>query len=138
MLGTGDTMASDAMTSDELTSDELTSDELTTTTRTGDESMLQEAVRRLVAALRPERIYLFGSQARGDATEDSDYDFMIIVRGPHVPSRELAYQARGALAGLGIAKDVVVMPRERFEWLRSAKASLPATVEREGRLLYAA
>ncbi|TMF00601.1 MAG: nucleotidyltransferase domain-containing protein, partial [Chloroflexi bacterium] len=29
-------------------------------------------VERLVEALRPERIYAFGSHARGDATPDSD------------------------------------------------------------------
>ena len=37
---------------------------------------LAEAVRRLVEALQPERIYLFGSRARGDAHQDSDYDFL--------------------------------------------------------------
>jgi predicted nucleotidyltransferase len=35
---------------------------------------LTEAVRRLVEAYRPERIYLFGSMARGDAGPDSDFD----------------------------------------------------------------
>ena len=37
----------------------------------GDPS-LAEAVRRLVVAYQPERIYLFGSVARGEAGQDSD------------------------------------------------------------------
>jgi predicted nucleotidyltransferase len=36
-------------------------------------------VRRLVDAYHPERVYLFGSVARGEAGKNSDYDFMVIV-----------------------------------------------------------
>ena len=42
--------------------------------------ILTEIVRRLVASFQPERIYLFGSTARGDADYDSDYDIVVIVR----------------------------------------------------------
>ena len=41
--------------------------------------VLTEVVRRLVEAYSPERIYLFGSVARGEAGPDSDYDIMVIV-----------------------------------------------------------
>jgi len=41
--------------------------------------VLGEIVRRLVEAYQPERIYLFGSKARGDASPDSDYDLMVVV-----------------------------------------------------------
>ena len=34
---------------------------------------LDEVLRRLVDAYRPETIYLFGSYARGDVGPDSDY-----------------------------------------------------------------
>ena len=43
--------------------------------------ILDEIVERLVAAYQPQRIYLFGSKARGDAGPDSDYDLMVIVNG---------------------------------------------------------
>ena len=36
-------------------------------------------VRRLVEAFDPVAIYLFGSRARGDAGEDSDYDLMLVL-----------------------------------------------------------
>ncbi|HAM59033.1 MAG TPA: hypothetical protein DCQ64_27910 [Candidatus Rokubacteria bacterium] len=35
--------------------------------------------RRLVATYRPERIFLFGSRARGTAGPDSDYDLLVVV-----------------------------------------------------------
>ena len=40
---------------------------------------------RLVRALSPERIYLFGSQARGDANYDSDYDLLVVVPASEHP-----------------------------------------------------
>lgn len=103
-----------------------------------DEGVLTELVRRLVAELRPERIYLFGSRARGDATEDSDYDLMILVPYPVERTYPLEVQALRALRDLHLPVDTLVMNREYFEWLSGAAASLPATVKREGRLLYAA
>ena len=48
-------------------------------TPTASDAALSEVVRRLVEAYRPERIYLFGSVARGDAGPDSDYDIMVVV-----------------------------------------------------------
>ena len=83
-------------------------------------------------------IYLFGSRARDDARDDSDYDVLIVVRGRLGPGHTMEHRAYEALGGLGIANDVVIMTRERFAWLRAAAASPPASVEREGRLLYAA
>ena len=66
---------------------------------------LDEIVRRLVAAYRPERMYLFGSHARGDAGPDSDFDLLIIVPDDAEPRRRrsrLAYEAlRGTVLRLG-------------------------------------
>jgi predicted nucleotidyltransferase len=95
-------------------------------------------VERLVAALAPSRIYLFGSRARGDAQPDSDYDLLVVAEFADGTRRQTEWTAHAALADLRIAKDVVLMTPGQFEWLRSAAASLPATAQREGRLLYAA
>lgn len=98
--------------------------------------VLAEIVRRLVEAYSPERVYLFGSVARGEAGPDSDYDIMLIVPDDAPPERlrsRLAYQA---LWGTGTAADVVVWPRSSFERRARVAASLPATVSREGVLLY--
>jgi predicted nucleotidyltransferase len=107
-------------------------------TPTASDPVLTEVVRRLVEAYRPDRIYLFGSVARGDAGPDSDYDLMVVV--PDEAPREmqdcdLAYRA---LRGLGIAKDVLVWTRSAFEERLPLKASLPSTILREGKLLHAA
>jgi predicted nucleotidyltransferase len=103
-----------------------------------DAPVLAEIVRRLAEAYRPERIYLFGSTARGDAGPDSDYDLMIIVREDtpsYLRSEDLAYRV---LRGTGTAADVLVWTRNNFDRQLHLKASLPSTVIREGKLLYGA
>ena len=95
-----------------------------------------ESVRRLRASLQAERIYLFGSHARDEADEDSDYDFLVAVRDSPLPRYKREQQAFRALCGVGIAKDVVVFTREEFDRGVAVVSSLPATVVREGRLLY--
>ena len=99
---------------------------------------LAEVVHRLIEAYRPERIYLFGSVARGEAGPDSDYDLMVIVPDDAPPERLRSRLAYRALRGTGTAADVVVWPRSSFERRTRVAASLPATVSREGMLLYAA
>ena len=100
--------------------------------------ILAEIIRRLVEALQPERIYLFGSRARGDTGPDSDYDLMVVV--PHLaePAYRLAQRAHSVLWGLGTAADILVWSREAFDSRLHLNASLPATVLREGRLVHAA
>jgi uncharacterized protein len=99
---------------------------------------LAAVVERLVAAFQPERIFLFGSRARGDAKPDSDFDLLIVVSTATEPNYRLAQKAYGAAGDYSFSLDLLVMPREEFERRSRALASLPATVLREGRLLYAA
>ena len=135
---------------------------------TADDPVLAEIVRRLVDVYRPERIYLFGSTARGDAGPDSDYDLMVILpdeaplhlrRGiraqrpvaapnrlrtlPPTPPLAVPFcasSAKGyrALRGTGVAADLHVWPLRDFHRQLHLKASFPSTVAREGKLLYGA
>ena len=100
--------------------------------------VLRDVVERLVSALDPERIYLFGSKARGDDGPDSDYDLLAVVAESDLPPHRRDRLAFRALCGVGAPKDVVVYTREEFEARREVVCSLPATVLREGRLVYAA
>lgn len=103
-----------------------------------DDPRLAEVVRRLVATYRPERIYLFGSAARGDRDSDSDYDLMVVVPDDTPPDLRRSGRAYEALWGLSVAADVLVWTRTAFNQRTHLKASLPATILREGRLLHAA
>lgn len=107
-------------------------------TRAAGDPALAEVVRRLVEAYQPERIYLFGSVARGDAGADSDFDLLVVVPDDAATQRRRSTLAYEALRGTGTAADVLVCTRSYFEDRRSLKASLPGTVLREGRLLHGA
>lgn len=100
--------------------------------------LLAEIIRRLVEALQPTRIYLFGSRARSEATEESDYDLLVLVRCPQEKLRDAQRVAYDAVWGVGAPVNVVVMSEEFFNRRRVVVASLPGTVDREGRVLYAA
>ncbi len=99
---------------------------------------LAEIVRRLVAAYQPERIYLFGSVARGEAGPDSDYDLLVIVPDDAAPERKDSRLAYEVLWGTGRAADVIVWRKTPFKRRARVVCSLPATVLWEGRVLYAA
>jgi predicted nucleotidyltransferase len=78
--------------------------------------------------------------ACGEVGPDSDYDLMLVVPDDTPDERcrgGLIYQA---LVGLDASApvDIVVYRQSRFEELAACVvASLPATVVREGKLLYA-
>lgn len=100
--------------------------------------VLAEIVRRLVEAYRPERVYLFGSVARGQAGPDSDYDLLLVVPDDAPPERRRSRLAYEVLWSTGVAADVLVCTVSEFESRRHLPSSLSATVLREGRLLHAA
>ena len=100
--------------------------------------ILGDVVGRLVRAYHPERVYLFGSAARGDAGPDSDYDILVVVADDSAPGQQDERMAYEALVGTGAAVDVLVYRASDFYGRLPLKASLPAAVVREGKLLYAA
>jgi uncharacterized protein len=99
---------------------------------------LARVIERLVATFEPEAIYLFGSQARGEATPDSDVDLLVIVEHSDLLPHQRDQAAYRAIGWHSFPLDVLVTTRSEFERRRAAVTSLAATVLREGRVLYAA
>lgn len=99
---------------------------------------LVRIVERLVSAFHPDRIYAFGSQVRGEAEPESDFDLLLVVPGVTEPAHRLAQAAYHALPTHSLPIDIIVMSKEEFESRGRAASSLPATILREGRALYAA
>jgi predicted nucleotidyltransferase len=100
-----------------------------------DDPILQEIVRRIVAAVDPDKIILFGSRARGDAKPDSDYDILILAPS-ELPRWKRPLPARLALAGLGVAKDIVWWTAQEAEDWRNVNSHFITTALREGRVLH--
>ena len=102
----------------------------------GNAVILPEILRRVVDTYCPIRVYLFGSEARGDASTDSDIDLAVIVRDDAGLEQSSPRAAAEALWGLERGADVVVFKESEFAARRGVVASLPWTIQREGRLLY--
>jgi uncharacterized protein len=102
------------------------------------DAILEALVAGLAQIYAPERIYLFGSAARGESGPDSDYDFMIVVPDSTPLEKRDPGLAYRALWRLGAAIDPLVWTRTEFDTRLQFRASLPATIQREGKLLYAA
>jgi predicted nucleotidyltransferase len=101
------------------------------------QEVIEEMTRRLVEFYRPVRIYLFGSEARGEAGPDSDLDFLVVVPDDTPEEKMRCGDVYSLLSGFGMAKDVIPWRLSHFEERAAyVRASLPATVVREARLLY--
>jgi|GEM_PF-3640618 len=46
-----------------------------------DKNILDKIIKAILQVIIPDKIILFGSQARGDAKIDSDYDILIVKSG---------------------------------------------------------
>ena len=101
------------------------------------DAAIKEICRRLVEFYRPERVYLFGSGARGDFGPDSDLDFCVVLPDDAPEALLRGGEIYKALRGMGYPKDVIPWRRSDFDArAEHVAASLPATIIREGRLLY--
>ena len=92
---------------------------------------------QLVEFYHPERIYLFGSESRGDAGPDSDLDFCVVLPDDAPEKLFRDGSIYGVLGDVGHPKDIVPWRSGDFDAsAMHVRASLPATIVREGRLLY--
>ncbi len=99
------------------------------------DEVLNEVKRRLVEGFHPDKIILFGSQARGTADDRSDVDILVIC--PVADNRRtLTLAMDSSLWGLRLARDIVILTPEEYE----RDLRIPGTIARpaslEGRVLY--
>lgn len=100
---------------------------------------VETLVQRLVQEFRPDYVYLFGSRARGDERDDSDYDFMVILPDS-APDKLLSWRERACArkeVNLDRCSVIKFTRKVDFERLLHWRASIPAAVMRDRVCLYA-
>ena len=101
-----------------------------------DTRLLEELVQRIVEAVHPLRIILFGSAARGEMGPNSDVDLLVIKRGKFDQGR-LTEEIYLNLHGVGQAVDVIVVTAEQAEQHRETPWLVIAPALRhDGREVY--
>jgi len=101
------------------------------------QEVLTEVKGRLVEKFHPQRIILFGSQARETADKQSDVDLLVVcpIQGNR---RQLMVAMDRALKGLPIARDIMVLSPEEFERDRYIPGTVARPAWKEGKVLYEA
>src|SRR5438477_12746692 len=90
-------------------------------------------VKRIATRFAPEKIILFGSQARGDAGPDSDVDLLVVmpVEGSVA---DKGIEIRMALHDIHIPIDIVVTTPEEFAWRKDYVGTIEWPATREGKV----
>jgi predicted nucleotidyltransferase len=99
---------------------------------------LEAVVERLVRALDPAAIWLFGSRARGTARPDSDFDLLVVAKPNGALDGGSYFDVYEPVCGMGLGIDVVPCGYVDFEDAKALKTTLVARIVEEGRLLYEA
>lgn len=91
---------------------------------------------RLQKSVNPQKIYLFGSFARDEEKDDSDYDFYLVMSDSVTDRLSVSQKAYRSLRGLKRRSvDIVVGSVSGFKERRFRK-TLESIVDREGVILY--
>jgi predicted nucleotidyltransferase len=103
--------------------------------RSLNDSVVRDIVRRIVDTVQPEKVILFGSQVRGDARPNSDFDVLVIKQSDE-PRYRRSISLYVALADLPVEVEVLVYtPEEVDEWSQVPQAFVTTAV-REGKTIY--
>lgn len=103
---------------------------------TEDQKIVDQIKKTLKEEYKPLRLFLFGSRANGTATEDSDYDFVMVVPDAKKSSlnemskvRELIYTKHKVPA------DIFIYSEKEFEDWKDEFSSIPETALNTGKEL---
>ena len=100
--------------------------------------VLQKIVEVIVKEIDPDKIILFGSRARGDYDEYSDYDILVLKEGIRPEERfSLMWRLKRVVSGYvdGIY-DIIVQDTEKYVLLSRDPFTIYASAEKEGVVLY--
>ena len=101
------------------------------------EELLQEIVRRIVSALNPKKIILFGSWAYGKPHKGSDIDILVIVERLTTSSRRKErIKIRTILQDIMISQDIIVATVKDVEEWKNVPQSFLTSIIKKGRVIY--
>jgi predicted nucleotidyltransferase len=93
-------------------------------------------LQRVVTHMDPVKVFVFGSQARGDTGADSDWDLLVVV-DDNVPKSQIDWRAvYEARRGIDAAIDLIPCRESIYRERVDIIGSLPWIVANEGVVVY--
>jgi predicted nucleotidyltransferase len=99
------------------------------------DTLLDEIVKKIVEQFHPDKIILFGSYARNEYTEDSDFDILVVMPVENHQRRK-ANEIDLALADRTVPMDVIVVTPEQYNRQKDLIGTIIYQAAREGRVIY--
>jgi predicted nucleotidyltransferase len=99
------------------------------------DDVLSEIRERLVSRFHPDKIILFGSQARGTSDKRSDIDLLVICRFKG-KRRHLMVEMDDVLREIEYAFDIVVLTPDEFQRDRLIPGTIGRYATQEGKTIY--
>lgn len=101
------------------------------------QSMIDEALKRLIKVYQPLQIYLYGDYAWGVPNEESTYDMLIVVESAEKNAMKRGYAGSEALMGMGIPKTITVFTKTEFDVYVQNPKSSTYEIKNKGKIVYA-
>lgn len=99
------------------------------------EPIVQAMTKKIIDSFSPDKIIIFGSWAKNEATKDSDIDFLVIT-SYEGSKRDLQAAIRRKLKGFGVPKDIIVASPDEVERKRDLPGYIYGTALQEGSIVY--
>ncbi len=98
--------------------------------------VIQQMAALIAQNFHPEKIILFGSYARGEATVNSDVDLMVILKNPSPRPDRAVPMIRLIHEHINEPVEIIVRSPEGFDAWAQSPYSLSHQVIKEGKVLY--
>ncbi|MBI5179691.1 MAG: nucleotidyltransferase domain-containing protein [Nitrospinae bacterium] len=96
---------------------------------------MEKVTKKIAEAIRPDKIILFGSRAKGTATVESDIDLVVVYSGPK-STREIEVEIDLLFLPRDFSMDVFVMRPEELETRKKFITSLAREATEKGVVCY--
>ncbi len=100
-----------------------------------DNNAILNIIYKIVTGTNPDKIYLFGSYATGQANEDSDID-LLIVKDTIEPRHKRSIEIQRLLKGSKLPVDILVYTNDEFDREKSIHYSFVNSAISGAKLLY--
>ncbi len=98
-------------------------------------SPLEKAIKIIIQIVKPEKIVLFGSRAKGNYKAESDYDLLVLKKGLK-NQRVLTQEIYLSFKNIGSPIDVIIADLDKYEYLKTDPYLIYYEAERNGKIVY--